>query len=296
MSAIERAVVAELRAAGYPVLTRRQWGSKHLGVYQLRRATRRFVGPADHLFAHISVTHPGTDPREAMQTLERIGYERFRTGVSYNWALHRPSKTILLGMPHDAAGAHTLNDKEVAGFPANLNYWGHAIAQIGMPGDSFDDWMRDAAAAVIAAEKKHGAAKPGARLHSHSRFAWKDCACDPYRDRIPDVERAAATALTARRTPATIPESQEDDMPFSEAELRQIVREESGNGVWAKKLGARSERADLILIRAKDRSVQAATRNVDVDEVATAVAARLPQGSPSAPEIAAALIDQLSKE
>lgn len=187
----ERKIVKNLRKQGFTVLTRRQWGSKHLGLYQWRRVNRKFVGPADHAFAHISVTRATSDPKADARSLEDIGFTRFGSGISYNYALHKPTKTIIVGMPHDAAGTHTVNDKNVAGFHDNLNYWGHAIAFIGMPGDEFDDWCRSAVAGIIRAERESGAMKAGARLYPHSMFAFKDCPCDPYRNSIPTIEELA---------------------------------------------------------------------------------------------------------
>jgi len=183
----EDRVIRTLRNAGFTVLTRKQWGSKFLAGYQTRRVTRRFVGPADYAFAHISVTVAGNDPKAAARTIEQIGLERFGTGWSYNWGLHLPSKTILVGQPMDAAGAHTLNDKNVAGFPENLNYWGHAIAWIGNVGDQWTQWAENAAAAILAAERRHGAMKRPQQMFPHSKFAWKDCPTDPYRNAIPRI-------------------------------------------------------------------------------------------------------------
>ena len=188
----DRKIIEQLRADGFTVLTRRQWGSKHRAVYQWRRVNRHFVGAADHAFGHITVTTATKDAKADARQVEAIGQSRFGSGVSYNWLLHKPSKTIIVGQPLDAAGTHTVNDKNVAGFHDNLNYWGHAIGFIGQPGDGFDDWCRDAAAAIIRAEKKHGGMKSAARLYPHSKFAFKDCPCDPYRDSIPEIEKKAA--------------------------------------------------------------------------------------------------------
>lgn len=199
MTSIEAKMVRELRQRGYRVLRRKDWGSQHRGVYQWRRVHRRFVGPADYAFAHISVTRDTGDAKADARTIERIGMDRFGTGWSYNWGVHKSTKTIIVGQSHDAAGAHTLNDKKVPGFQPNLNYWGHAIAFIAMPDDEFDDWCEGAVAAIIAAEKKHGAMKPGADLHPHSKFAWKDCPCDGYRDAIPRIERAASEPVEYTR-------------------------------------------------------------------------------------------------
>lgn len=202
MSRRQRAVVRELRRAGFTVLTRRQWGSQHRALYQWRRIHRHFRGPADHFFAHITVTFDDgrllgefkADCRE----VERIGHDRFRSGISYNWLVDRLNGTIAVGQPDDAAGTHTVNDKHVAGFPYNLNYWGHAIAWVGTPTDRVDQKALDAYAAIMAAEKKHGTAKPGAQLYPHSKFAAKDCPCDQVRDAIPAIERRTSSILTRR--------------------------------------------------------------------------------------------------
>lgn len=70
-------------------------------------------------FAHVTVTNPSGNVAADVRTVERIGY-RFGTGISYNRLVNQSTGPIAVGMPHDAPGAHTLNDKSVSRFPANL--------------------------------------------------------------------------------------------------------------------------------------------------------------------------------
>lgn len=229
------AVIKELRDMGFTVLTRAQWGTRHEGIYQTRRRTRTFVGPADHFFAHITVTRPSSSFAADVRVIEDIGVDRFGTGCSYNWMVDADTGAIAQGQPLDAAGAHTLNDKGVPGFPSNLNYWGHAIAWIGMPTTPISGRAIEAYAAIIAAEKKHGAAKDDARLYPHSKFAWKDCPCDQVRDQIPHIEHRADVLLANHRERDWFTMATKED-------LRQIVREELDralkiNAPWDPKKG-----------------------------------------------------------
>lgn len=210
----EGRIVRELRRAGFPVLTRKQWGSEHRALYQSRRVTHHFPGKAKAFFAHVTVTNPSGDFAQDVRVVENIGYERFGTGISYNWCVDQRTGKIAVGMPHDAKGAHTLNDKGVAGFPENLNYYGHAIAWIANVGDTPSQDCKDAFAAIIAAEKKHGAARADAPIYPHSKFAWKECPLEVMRAALGAILRRSKTILT----------DQKDwfDMA-TKAELREVV-------------------------------------------------------------------------
>ena len=205
MSRRETKILNELRGEGFTALNRKQWGSNRRGTYQARRVTRRFVGPADHFFAHVTVTRDTgnrlRDFKADCRTVEEIGWSRFRTGTSYNWMVDQKSGDIALGMPLDAAGAHTINNKNVPGFPNNLNYWGHAIVWIGNVGDVPSQRAKDAYAAIIAAEKKHGAAKDGAEIYPHSKFAAKSCPLPVMTAALPGIMRASRSILAAKPAP-----------------------------------------------------------------------------------------------
>jgi hypothetical protein len=214
----ESRIVAELRAAGFTVLTRKQWGSAHRTTYQWRRVHRHFPGKAKAFYAHVTVTNRTGDFAADVRTVERIGWERFQTGISYNYAVDQVTGHIAIGMPHDAAGAHTLNDKGVAGWPSNLNYEGHAIAWIANVGDTPSQACKDAFAAIIAAERKAGAALVRTRIFPHSMFAWKECPLSVMTAALPGIMQESKTIL-----------DQGDwfDMA-TEAQLREIVRAEVG--------------------------------------------------------------------
>jgi N-acetylmuramoyl-L-alanine amidase len=191
----ENRIVRELRQAGFRVLTRKQWGSRHRRLYQWRRIHRHFPGRAKCFFAHVTVTNRTDNFAADVRLVERIGYERFGTGISYNYAVDQRTGTIAIGMPHDAAGAHTLNDKGIEGFPENLNYFGHAIAWIGNVGDRPSQDCKDAFSAIIAAEKKHNAARDRGRIYPHSKFAWKECPLTVMTNALPAILEKSKTIL-----------------------------------------------------------------------------------------------------
>lgn len=178
-------VIVRLRAAGFKVKTRRQWGSKQASVYAERLRSKPVDFPVDHMFAHITVTSKRGD--EGARQVEEIGMERFGSGVSYNWLVDHTDHVIREGQPLAAKGTHTVNDKNVAGFPYNLNYAGHAVAFVGMPGEEFCPKCAELFAAIMAAEKIEGVMREGAQFLPHSKFAAKDCPTDAVRDRLPQV-------------------------------------------------------------------------------------------------------------
>jgi hypothetical protein len=191
----EKRIIRELRQAGFTVLSRKQWGSRHRPLYQWRRVHRHFPGEAKCLFAHVTVTNRTHNFAADVRQVEQIGYERFKTGISYNYVVDQKTGAIAIGMPHDAAGAHTLNDKGIDGFPYNLNYFGHGIAWIGNVGDRPSQDCEDAISAIIAAERKHGAARDHATIYPHRKFAWKECPLTVMVEALPSILRKSKTIL-----------------------------------------------------------------------------------------------------
>lgn len=189
------AVVNRLHIMGCKVLDRSQWGTKYEALYQKRRVTKKFIGDrgkAKYAFSHISVTRDD-GPSDAdfaadMRELERIGYERFLSGISYNWAVDLENGTIGEGMPLDAKGTHTVNNKHVGGYEYDLNAYGHAIVGIGMPGAKPTNAFVASVAAIIAAERDLGLMVEDSDLLPHSMFAAKDCPTTAIRNRIPEIE------------------------------------------------------------------------------------------------------------
>lgn len=191
----ETRIIDELRRAGFTVLGRKQWGSRHRPLYQWRRINRHFPGRAKYFFAHVTVTNRTRNFAADVRLVEQIGWDRFRTGISYNYAVDQVSGAIAIGMPHDAAGAHTLNDKGVDGFPENLNYYGHGIAWIGNVGDRPSQACKDSFSAIIAAERKHDAARNATPIFPHSRFAWKECPLTVMANALPSILDKTDTIL-----------------------------------------------------------------------------------------------------
>lgn len=182
-------VIQRLRAAGYQVKNRRQWGARHLPVYAYRRRTMPVDLPVNFAFAHITVTSQDGDA--GARLVEQIGFDRFGSGVSYQWLVDHETHCIYEGMPLDAKGTHTVNDKDVEGFPYNLNYFGHAVAFMAMPGDEFCRECEELYAAILAAEKIEGHMRDSARYLPHSMFAAKDCPTDAVRDALPRIQKLA---------------------------------------------------------------------------------------------------------
>jgi len=201
MATITTRVVRRAQQRGVTVLTRRQWGSRHPAVYAWRRRFKRAKQPADTVVQHITVTFDSGrlvgDFKTDMRTIERIGYERFRSGFSYNFAVDMTTGMVGIGMPLDAKGTHTVNDKNVRGYSHDQNYAARAIAVLGMPGNQLSDKAAESIAQLLAAMVEQGAITEGFDYVPHSMFAWKDCPCDPTRDRMPEIRRRVRRLLSA---------------------------------------------------------------------------------------------------
>lgn len=182
-------VIARLRAARYRVKTRAQWGSKQENIYAYRLRTKPVHLPVRAMFAHITVTSVNGDA--GARQVEQIGVDRFGSGVSYNWLVDHETHTIYEGQPLRAKGTHTINDKNVAGFPYNLNYYGHAVAFMAMPGDEFCGKCEELFAAIQAAERIEGYVVNSVGYLPHSKFAFKDCPTDPVRNALPRINKRA---------------------------------------------------------------------------------------------------------
>ncbi len=203
MSTITQDVVAILQDLKVDVLQRGQWGAKHEAVYQLRRKTKPALQPADTVVQHITVTldhGPLTgDFKRDVQTVERIGYERFQSGISYNWIVDMETGMVAVGMPLDAKGTHTVNDKKVPGFSRDQNYAARAIAVLGMPGDKLSRKARRSIVRILAAMIEAGAITATFDYEPHSKFAWKDCPSNATRDRMPRLRKRALRLVDRRR-------------------------------------------------------------------------------------------------
>jgi len=189
---VNKRVMSELRnVATVPVFSHKQWESSLEGVYLTRRETRVAIEPADTVVQHISVTldHGPLvgDFIKDMQTIERIGWERFRTGFSYNWGVDMETGWIGQGQYLDAAGSHTVNDKDVDGYSYNQNRFARAIVVIGMEKTLLSKQAEESIVDILVAMHRGGAITAEPDYVPHSLFAYKDCPCDATRERMPNI-------------------------------------------------------------------------------------------------------------
>lgn len=185
-------VVRNLKRRGVAVLTRKQWGSKYGRVYATRMVTRRVTRKkADTLVQHITVTFDSGklvgDFKRDMQTIEKIGYDRFGSGFSYNFGVDMTTGMIGVGMPLLAKGTHTINDKNMSGYSYDQNAVARAIAVVGMPATPLSDRAELSIATLIAVLMEEGALTKDPDYKPHSFFAAKDCPCDATRNRMPFI-------------------------------------------------------------------------------------------------------------
>lgn len=205
---ITQRVVRNARKRGVTVLTRTQWGSAYPDVYRQRRKDTKagrwgtFLLRARYVAQHITVTFDSGvlvgEFKADCRTIERIGMERFGSGVSYNFLVDMRSGAVGVGQPLDSKGTHTVNDKGVDGYPYDLNMYARAIAVVGMPGDQLSPAAEKSITELIAAMVDEGAVEPGFEYVPHSMFAEKDCPCAPTRDRMPKIRKAVDAAVRSK--------------------------------------------------------------------------------------------------
>lgn len=203
--------IAAMRRRGVEVLTHDQWGSQRTGVYAERLRTRPHSllpgRPVDTLWNHITVTNDdGTligEFKADMREVERIGFERFGTGFSYNvgFDANPPHPRVGIGQFFEARGAHTINDKGIAGYSLNQNKVAIAFAWIGMPGDKINEHAREAMVQARAAAIEVGILTETYDDVPHSLVAPKDCPTDELRDMLPALKRDGLAAVNTRPTP-----------------------------------------------------------------------------------------------
>lgn len=196
MASLEKTFVRRLRRVyGLDVRTRRQWGSVRRGTYAWRLIWRRAKVPADTLVQHITVTNDSGDLTGEfdadMRTLERIGYDRFGSGISYNICIDKDTGMVGMGMPLRAKGTHTVNDKNKPNFSRDQNYWARAIAWIGVPGNGWSKACYDAHVKVIACLMDCGHLTDDPDYLPHSYFAYKECPMGYIADKLPALKREA---------------------------------------------------------------------------------------------------------
>jgi len=202
MATITTRVVRRAQQRGVTILSRKQWGSRYAAVYAWRRIWKRATQPADTVVQHITVTldhGPLTgDFKADVRTVERIGYERFKSGISYNFVVDMETGMVAVGQPLDAKGTHTVNDKGVHGYSYDQNLVARAIAVLGMPDSRLSYRAENAIAQLLAAMVEQGAITEGFDYVPHSLFAAKDCPCDATRNRMAEIRRGVRRLISAR--------------------------------------------------------------------------------------------------
>jgi hypothetical protein len=196
-----------LRSQGLAFTAREGWGARH--PYHKRPTVSL---PTRCLFLHVAVIADPDDlvgtEREKMRVLERIGVERFSSGISYNWAVFDTGRAYE-GQPLDRKGAHTVNDKGVTGFPKNLNFFGYAVVLPQMGTDEVTDEQVDAVARFGAACRRAKLTVANEFL-PHQMFANKACPGAPALKRLPEINKLMAHYVRVGLNPATLTTKSED--------------------------------------------------------------------------------------
>lgn len=228
-------VISRLREAGFAVKTHEEWGSLQRSVYAARLRDKPVNIPVRYGFLHITVTNVHGD--EGARLVEAIGMERFGSGVSYNWLVDHTDHTTYQGQFLEAKGTHTINDKNVPGFPYNLNYEGHAVAIMGDVKDPVCDRCVEVIAAIFAAEQLQNCMQRGAHVYPHRTFAAKSCPGDNAVAQLDTINKRTVKMVEAQtlRIPTLVEEA---NALLEKAERR---AKKSGNAARADKIKAKIE-------------------------------------------------------
>lgn len=223
-------VIARLTAAGVETYSRAEWGSVRPAAYAKRRETHPMpTGPAPYHFLHITVT-PDTDTvlegKNGARKVESYGLST-PPMVSYQGLTTNEGKWFE-GQSFGVKGTHTINDKNVPGFPHDLNRYGYAQAIMQNVGDEVTDVQVRTVAMAFAAAELDGFVKHGAPIYPHQKFAAKACPGPKAIARLPEIQRLkdyyVAHGLPKAGTPTPKPPVQEDDMsPEQMTELKDHV-------------------------------------------------------------------------
>lgn len=188
MASITTRVVRNARRRGVKIRHRKYLGIA-FSVYQWRRKFRKHKlcpkHPADTLWCHISVTHDKPTIKQDAWDLHTIGNERFGSGMSYNFAIDMGDGEIAVGQALDAAGTHTLNEKDIPNYSFNQNYVSHAIVFIGMPGRVPSAAAIESAGKLMAAMVEERALTRHFDFNPHFMVAFKECPTKQVAEKMP---------------------------------------------------------------------------------------------------------------
>lgn len=184
------AVIDLLEASGIECYTREEWGTVRPEAYVRRRSTHPMPeGPADYHFLHITVTSDTDTVKEGKAGARQIEAYGLSTPpmVSYQ-DLATNEARYFQGQDYGTKGTHTINDKNVPGFPKDLNKEGYALAIMQNVADKVTDEQVDLIARVFAARELVGFVKKGAPIFPHRKFAYKACPGDLAIARLNEIE------------------------------------------------------------------------------------------------------------
>lgn len=181
-------------------------------------------GPADFHFLHITVTHDTDTIREGAAGARQVESFGLSTPpmVSYQDLVTNEGR-YFQGQDYGTKGTHTINDKNVPGFPNDLNLRGYAAAIMQNVGDAVTDAQVETLAKVFAARELLGLVRRGAPIFPHRKFAFKLCPGDRAVARLDEIDRLKRKYVRAGRLPGTEPK--EWDEMATKAELRELINE-----------------------------------------------------------------------
>lgn len=232
--------------------------------------------PVDEVWLHHSVTQLTADPTADMRAIERVGVQRFGR-ISYSWAYHRPSRTLLEGAG-DTVGAHTAGRNSTSlGLVLIGNYDQADLDDVAVSdlGEALR-WLVDT-----------GRLQPGSYPTGGHR----------------DLKQTACPGGRAYRRLDDIRTAMEEEI-VDEATMDRIA-EKSANKVWLKMLATSgdSEQPAMLVVKdifgharlAADYAKRALAGQLDVGALAEELARRLPaaQGPVSVTDLKTALTEVL---
>lgn len=185
------AVLDLLEDAGVECYTREEWGSVRPDAYIKRRSTHPMPsGPADYHFLHITVTPDSDTVLEGKAGARKVESYGLSTPpmVSYQDLVTNEAK-YFQGQDYGTKGTHTVNDKNISGYPHDLNKEGYALAIMQNVGDEVTDEQVKVIAMVFAAREIAGFVKKNAPIYPHRAFDWKLCPGDKAMARLDEIRR-----------------------------------------------------------------------------------------------------------
>jgi hypothetical protein len=218
-------VIGRLEDAGVECYTRAEWESPRQadGSYDRRSLTHPMPEePARYHFLHITVTDDTDLPEDGKAAARRVESFGLSTPpmVSYHDLVTNEGR-YYAGMPYGVKGTHTINDKNVPGFPHDLNLFGYATALMQNVQHDVTDRQVRVVAMIAAARELEGLTLRGSPIYPHRTFDWKLCPGDKAMERMAQIT-LAKNLYVINGLPNEEDEVKDEDL----AKIRQIVREE----------------------------------------------------------------------